>query len=612
MYLKQYDLNIKPFQITCDPKFLWLGEKHKEALAMLRYGVLENRGFLLLTGEVGTGKTLLINRLITMLSIDTVVATLSDPDLTRMDFYRMLADGLKMPASFNGKAEFLIQLREFLHKVAYDQQQVLLIIDEAQRLSHELMDDIRVLSNIEFFDRKLINIFFVGQPELNHILMHEPNRALAQRITIRYQIEPLNQDETAGYIHHRLKVAGTTKRIFKSSAIKKVFNYSGGLPRLINIICDHALLTGYAQNRKRINGHIITECVEELRIPTWRGSVSHFRSLTGYPERESVLPDTQMLKRFRLRVANGEIITQRVGRQLNRIGLNKWVYASIVMGVLTLWGSTLNNSREDLSTTPLESKLLYNQRTPALESLSPLLFVSEEAVALKNDRRSIKALKSKPHKPVPAPVTVKSASGYLGKPSVIKKKRSLVQKKLTKKSSKFQKPVNAPGIAKLESSQGKGETVVKKHQQAFSRQSPRSVSSSLKTGVRPSKVTIPMKRPQKESVYIQFDKTNRVAAKSKSMMDQVATYLMDFPDRIIYLRGFSNGDESSAQPRMLWLQRVNAVKNYLISKGAYAYQIEALDKAARRSSRREKRRPYSSVVIEFPQKYVSTEYNLDK
>ena len=267
MYLDFYKLKVKPFQITSDPKFLWLGEKHKEALATLRYGIVDNRGFLLLTGEVGTGKTILINRLTTLLDIDTVVATLPDPDLDSMDFYNLLADGLQMKRTFESKGAFLIHLRDFLHQSYAEQKQVLLIIDESQRLNHRLMEDIRVLSNIELHDRKLINIFFVGQQEFNSILMTPQNRALSQRITVRYHIEPLDQGETGEYVTHRLKIAGSTKPIFNRGAFNEIFHFSGGIPRLINIICDHALLTGYARNLKQINGSVIRECAEELRIP---------------------------------------------------------------------------------------------------------------------------------------------------------------------------------------------------------------------------------------------------------------------------------------------------------------------------------------------------------
>lgn len=267
MYLDHFSLEVKPFQITVDPKFLWLGEKHKEALATLRYGILDNRGFLLMTGEVGTGKTILINRLISLLEMDTVVATLPDPDLESMDFYKLLAHGLKMKRTFSTKGEFLIHLRDFLHQSYARKQQVLLIIDESQRLNSGLMEDIRVLSNFEMQDRKLINIFFVGQQEFNSILMTPQNRALSQRITVRYHIEALDEEEVDAYIRHRLKVAGTEKRIFDASAVGEIYKVSGGIPRLINIICDHAMLTAYAQGSHRIDGKIVDECAEELRIP---------------------------------------------------------------------------------------------------------------------------------------------------------------------------------------------------------------------------------------------------------------------------------------------------------------------------------------------------------
>jgi general secretion pathway protein A len=274
MYLDHFSLKIKPFQITVDPKFLWLGEKHKEALATLRYGILDNRGFLLMTGEVGTGKTILINRLISLLEMDTVVATLPDPDLESMDFYKLLAHGLKMKHSFETKGEFLIQLRDFLYQSYKRQQQVLLIIDESQRLNSGLMEDIRVLSNFEMQDRKLINIFFVGQQEFNSILMTPQNRALSQRITVRYHIEALDEEEVGAYIRHRLKVAGTEKRIFDASAVSEIYKVSGGIPRLINIVSDHAMLTAYAHGSHSIDGKIVEECAEELRIPLPKGRMT--------------------------------------------------------------------------------------------------------------------------------------------------------------------------------------------------------------------------------------------------------------------------------------------------------------------------------------------------
>ncbi len=267
MYESHYNLNAMPFQITTDPKFLWLGEKHSEALATLKYGILENKGFLLLTGDVGTGKTALINRLVKMIDVAAIVAKIPDPGLTSLEFFNFLSIEFKMNKKFGSKGEFLIHLKHFLHKAHFSQRRVLLIIDEAQRLNHDLLEQIRLLSNIELQDRKLINIFFVGQSEFNEMLMEDKNRAVRQRITVSYHVDPLTESEARLYIKHRLKVAGATRDIFARDAIREIYKYSGGYPRLINIICDHAMLTGYSYDLKLIGKKVIKECERELQIP---------------------------------------------------------------------------------------------------------------------------------------------------------------------------------------------------------------------------------------------------------------------------------------------------------------------------------------------------------
>jgi general secretion pathway protein A len=267
MYLSYYGLKEKPFQITADPNFLWLGEKHKEALSTLQYGILENKGFVLLTGEVGTGKTVLINQLVTVLDVDTIIATIPDPDLDSLDFYKLLAAGFGIKKTFMSKGGFLMHLRDFLHQSYADKKQVLLIVDEAQRLGDKLLEEIRLLSNIELHDRKLINIFFVGQTEFKATLMEHRNRAVAQRITVKYDIKPLEPSEIEAFISHRLKVAGTDQAIFSKDAISEIYAFSEGIPRLINIICDHALLTGFAYGRKKIDKAIVAECADELYMP---------------------------------------------------------------------------------------------------------------------------------------------------------------------------------------------------------------------------------------------------------------------------------------------------------------------------------------------------------
>ena len=266
MYLDHYHLKAKPFDLSPGPRFLWLGEKHKEALSTLIYGISEDLGFLLLTGDVGVGKTALIHRLISNLDASTIVAHITDPGLGTIDFFKLLAVEFNIPTEFYSKAPFLIELEKFLYAAYSDHKKVLLIVDEAQRLNNKLLDQIRVLSNIELSDRKLINIFFVGQPEFKNMLMANSNRAIRQRIAINYHIHPLTESETGQYIEHRLKVAGATRKIFKANAIREIFRFTGGYPRAINVICDHALLTGYASGIQSIDSGVIKECKRELNL----------------------------------------------------------------------------------------------------------------------------------------------------------------------------------------------------------------------------------------------------------------------------------------------------------------------------------------------------------
>ncbi len=269
MYTSFYKLDIKPFQISSDPDFLWLGEKHKEALATLKYGVLDNKGFLLLTGDVGTGKTTLINSLIESLSEDVIFASVPDPSLSKLDFLNYIALEFGITQEFATKGSFLVGFRKFLIKAHEDNKKVLLIIDEAQLLTQELLEEIRLLSNIEKTHTKLINIFFVGQNEFNDSLNMPQNRAVRQRLTLNYNIDPLTPDETAEYIRYRLKVAGSEQELFEPEAVQEIFMYSGGFPRRINIICDHALLSGYVQDYETIDINTIKECAKDLKIPVY-------------------------------------------------------------------------------------------------------------------------------------------------------------------------------------------------------------------------------------------------------------------------------------------------------------------------------------------------------
>ena len=264
MYLSHYNLKEKPFQISTDPKFIWFGEKHREALAVLEYGVIDNKGFLLITGDVGTGKTTLINALLKRLGNDVIVANITNPILEELDFFNIVADEFNINKHFSNKAAFLIHFSRFLKDCYTKKKKVILVIDEAHKLDQDLLEQIRLFSNIERQDTKLINIFFVGQNEFIDIISDKQNRALRQRISINYHLDPLKESEVKEYILHRLNVAGLKENIFNDNSISEINSFSNGYPRLINIICDHALLTGYVKGVKTIDEEIIKECANGL------------------------------------------------------------------------------------------------------------------------------------------------------------------------------------------------------------------------------------------------------------------------------------------------------------------------------------------------------------
>lgn len=266
MYTSYYRMTEKPFQISTDPRFLWLGEKHKEALANLKYGLLDRNGFVVLTGDVGTGKTTLVNALLNALGHNVRVAMVNHPHLDANEFLTLVAKTLDPAFEGTHKSSLILFFNTYLRQAYADGKVVLLIIDEAHRLSMDLLEEIRLLSNIEHDGQTLINIMFIGQNEINSMLRRPQCRALRQRVTTFYHIQALSPEETRDYVDYRLHVAGTSERIFTTEALEAIHALSRGNPRLINILCDRALLTGYVEDRHIVNADIILECAHELDL----------------------------------------------------------------------------------------------------------------------------------------------------------------------------------------------------------------------------------------------------------------------------------------------------------------------------------------------------------
>ena len=283
MYLAHFELHEKPFQLNTDPRFLWLGQDHKEALATLRYGVLENKGLLLLTGDIGTGKTTLVSALVDQLGGKSlVVAQLPDPGLTREEFFYLVSRKFGLDQPVRDKQTFTDTFGEFLDDICTHSKKALLIIDEAQIMDSRVLQEVRLLSNLEYRHTKPLNIFLVGQTEFNQKLLKPENRAIKERIAVNCNLKPLVETETAAYIAHRLQTAGTRKRLFTDDAVREIQSFSKGSPRQINILCDLALVRGYAENAKILDSRMIKECEE--RILVHDGSNGHSRQALRTPE----------------------------------------------------------------------------------------------------------------------------------------------------------------------------------------------------------------------------------------------------------------------------------------------------------------------------------------
>ena len=265
LYLSYYNLREAPFNITPDPRFLFFSTKHQEAFNHLLFGIHQRKGFIELTGEVGAGKTTVCRKLLEELGPNYKTALILNPCLNMDQLLQSVLMELDVQVYGLDRVFYLHALNEFVLYQANQGNDVVLIIDEAQDLSDEMLEQVRLLSNLETDHQKLIQIILMGQPELRDKLAQPALRQLRQRITVRYHLGPLDVSETAYYINHRLTLAGANgKPRFDEAAIKLVHKYSGGVPRLINAVCDKALLAGFVTQADTLNKKIIKLAIEEL------------------------------------------------------------------------------------------------------------------------------------------------------------------------------------------------------------------------------------------------------------------------------------------------------------------------------------------------------------
>ncbi len=259
MYLDYYRLQEKPFSLSPDPRYLYYSASHKEAYAQFIYAMTEQCGYMVLTGEVGTGKTTLINAMLQSLTGDVYVANVYHTVLSPKGLLQNICREYGVPYKGRTMAELIFELNEFLQESFNRKKKCILILDEAQNLSENVLEEIRLLSNFEATSEKYFQILLVGQPELDEKLESTTMRHLRDRISLRFRLSALSQEETKLYMRHRLRIAGrgNIRTLFSDGAITRICKLSGGIPRRINKLCDQLLLLGYARKIPKIDGHML-------------------------------------------------------------------------------------------------------------------------------------------------------------------------------------------------------------------------------------------------------------------------------------------------------------------------------------------------------------------
>lgn len=407
MYKHYFGLRTLPFSITPDPRFFYDNPSYREAFAGLRYGVERRKGFIVVTGEAGTGKTTLIKAFRQSAEVKIHTAFIINPKLSATELLRFVLNDLGIAPSTQDRGTLILQLNEYLFEQFNKGKIVTLLVDEAQHLSNELLEELRLLSNLETNEDKLIQIVLVGQPELEERLDQPELRQLKQRVTLRCRLAPLKDQEVDCYIQARLRTAGFEREaLFDSKAIEKITLYAKGIPRLINVICDNALLTCYALSRQTVSAEIIEEVVRDLQL-TKRPAIEkpHAPIESATPKQRQATEDEPRITReagpstplsqtpppdFPNLFIGGERRRTRIGRRRRLTGLRTAVVAATGLGAIffahsnkndvsgiaaRIWAE--NNGRESLQTAAVEPGPLQENSSKEFEDVQG--FVSDKA-----------------------------------------------------------------------------------------------------------------------------------------------------------------------------------------------------------------------------------------
>jgi general secretion pathway protein A len=600
MYLPYYGLNQPPFSISPDPNFLWFSSTHQQAFSALKYGILEEKGFLTLIGEVGTGKTLLIKNLINDVGIPAIIVTIPDPDMKTLDFFTFLAEEAEMNTPFRAKGEFLIQFKKFLLEAYGSDKRVLLIIDEAQRLSFELLEQIRLLSNIEMTNKKLLNIFFVGQNEFDQILMDERSKATRQRIAVRYRLEPFDKEETGSYIDHRLKVAGANKEIFSSDAIQEIYNLSKGFPRNINVICDNALMVGFGLELENIGGDVISEYTKDLVL---LGDIEP----NEMQEQVSIEPNLKLSNQVSAAIPRKEEISRRPASYFRNMIIFVFLLLFGFAGYFIYDTNTDRHSpwsvqeiapKKDFGF-PETEKGAYNSK----EEFQPKKILENQNADVLSQTA---AVKEKENTKVVQPELIKQTEINRGKP---------LAQDLSKSTDV--EDFNNIKKSKIES------LIYKKPQKDQAKKQSMLVTSTLSEDI--ERISKNKKWPQSASpsvidgriiIYFNHDSL-KLSEQSLETLKLVLNIISKYPDSSIIIRGYTDRHGNFWYNKKLSQSRANAIKSYLENQGITPSRIQAQGMGSQnpignnttKQGRRQNRRAEIEITKEDERNIISFKNN---
>lgn len=365
MYETYYGLSSKPFQLNPDPSFYFGSKQHRRAKAYLEYGVQRNEGFIVITGEVGAGKTTIVRGLLASLDTDKVVAAnLVTTQLDAEDTLRMVGAAFGVRVKDVSKADVLMALEAFLVNQTSQGKRCLLVVDEAQNLTSRAVEELRMLSNFQFGQQALLQTFLVGQPEFRVILQSPSMQQLKQRVTATCHIGPLDLNETRGYIEHRLKCAGSTGRpSFDEASFEAIFKASGGIPRRINFICDRLLLLGYLGNKDAFELEDVNEVVNEIHAESETPTNKAFEDTSNWTGSDVAdLTEPQLINGDLVKFKVTPAVAGSICRQIDALGVEQYDGR-----MRRLEGSVLRLERINLEILVMLQKLVSAVRSPSQE-----------------------------------------------------------------------------------------------------------------------------------------------------------------------------------------------------------------------------------------------------